>query len=1048
MLTRTVQQYLTSRRTLVPTLLGLTLLLALGLSARGSYAAEMLLQAGQQERSTQVPAQILKEGNHAQWDGSGIPPAFGGQQVLPGAGGEAGATNSTAGDEVAMPSAPPCSPNWTLVSSENRVTRSSQLLGISGASPNDIWAVGFYEDGPTSSNRTLIEHWNGTEWVRVPSYNEGTDDNILRGVVAVSANDAWAVGSYYDTAASKWRSLIVRWNGTSWYRVSAPSPPGFDEELFAISKVDGNNIWAVGYYEPTDGDRQGLTMRWTGAAWSLSYPPNPAGATTDHTLTSVSIVPGSSGNDVWAAGYFDAGSNAQTLVLHWTGASWSHVSSPNPGASADDYLMGVSATGTNDVWFSGYYGATGAYVPLTLRWTGSSFTTLTAPGAGTSSQLFQIAALAPNNVWAVGFYLDGLTTVSTLVEHWDGTAWSIVPSANPTGRSGLQAVTAIDGNNVWAAYVHAFGLASPAHTLIERYNGSSFVQTPSPNGPTDVNVLLGVSARTATDVWAVGASANNPSVASTLVQHWDGTAWSIVSSENVGAMSVLQDVAAVSQNDAWAVGFSGTSPQRTLIERYNGTNWSPVASPNIGSNDNELLGVSAASTYVVWAVGSYDDGTAKRTLTLRWAGSGSSWNPISSPNPAGASVDHILESVAVVPGTVGHRAWAVGRTAGVGVTSEPIVLDWTGSIWEPATLPASAGDTELLDVSVRAHNDVWAVGSTFSGGSWRTYILHYDGTTWSQAVTPNQGSGNNELESVVALAANDVWAAGSYIVGPGVKKALLLHFDGSTWSIVTAPSTNSTETLHDLAAVSSYNVWGVGRSQASDVSSPDWGHQTLAMHLNKCPCTTQFNDAPPGSPFYENVRCLACRDILSGYGCGAPGEPCPGNYFRPNANVTRGQAAKIIANAANYNEAIPASQQTFNDVPPDSPFWVFIERVYGHGAISGYACGAPGEPCPGVYFRPGANLTRGQLAKIATEVAEYNELLSVESFEDVPFGSTFHLYIERARLHGIISGYTCGAPGEPCPGAYFRPGNNVTRGQTAKIVANTFYPSCVTPARP
>jgi hypothetical protein len=49
-----------------------------------------------------------------------------------------------------------------------------------------------------------------------------------------------------------------------------------------------------------------------------------------------------------------------------------------------------------------------------------------------------------------------------------------------------------------------------------------------------------------------------------------------------------------------------------------------------------------------------------------------------------------------------------------------------------------------------------------------------------------------------------------------------------------------------------------------------------------------------------------------------------------------------------------------------------------------------------------------------------------------------------------MSGYPCGGPGEPCDGEnrnYFRPNNPLTRGQTAKIVANTFFPNCQTPGR-
>ncbi|MEA2573168.1 MAG: hypothetical protein QOH93_466, partial [Chloroflexia bacterium] len=140
------------------------------------------------------------------------------------------------------------------------------------------------------------------------------------------------------------------------------------------------------------------------------------------------------------------------------------------------------------------------------------------------------------------------------------------------------------------------------------------------------------------------------------------------------------------------------------------------------------------------------------------------------------------------------------------------------------------------------------------------------------------------------------------------------------------------------------------------------------------------------------------------------------------------------------------------DVPSSNPFWLFIERVHDHGAISGYVCdGTNGEPTSGTCYRPGNNLTRGQLAKIATSVAGYDEEPSGQTFNDVPPSQPFYVYIERAVIHNIISGYACGTPGhpeEPCPGSYFRPGLNVTRGQAAKIISGTFFPNCQTPASP
>jgi hypothetical protein len=228
-----------------------------------------------------------------------------------------------------------------------------------------------------------------------------------------------------------------------------------------------------------------------------------------------------------------------------------------------------------------------------------------------------------------------------------------------------------------------------------------------------------------------------------------------------------------------------------------------------------------------------------------------------------------------------------------------------------------------------------------------------------------------------------------------------------------------------------------------------WRVWTGEVYRNPCQpvtCTIRFADAGPGTPFYEYIKCLACRNVLSGYSGAANcpnGSPC----FRPNDSITRGQIAKIVSNAAGYSDAIPDDQQSFVDVPPSSPFWLYIERVRAHGAISGYPCGGAGEPCPGTYYRPGANLTRGQLAKIATSVAGYNETPSGQTFNDVPPAQPFYVYIERAVIHNIISGYACGAVGEPCPGAYFRPGVNVTRGQAAKIIAGTFFPNCQAPAR-
>jgi hypothetical protein len=62
---------------------------------------------------------------------------------------------------------------------------------------------------------------------------------------------------------------------------------------------------------------------------------------------------------------------------------------------------------------------------------------------------------------------------------------------------------------------------------------------------------------------------------------------------------------------------------------------------------------------------------------------------------------------------------------------------------------------------------------------------------------------------------------------------------------------------------------------------------------------------------------------------------------------------------------------------------------------------------------------------------------AVASFQDVFPNTAFYTFVETAYCHGIISGYSCGGPGEPCGTSdkpYFRQYNDATRGQIAKIV--------------
>jgi hypothetical protein len=219
------------------------------------------------------------------------------------------------------------------------------------------------------------------------------------------------------------------------------------------------------------------------------------------------------------------------------------------------------------------------------------------------------------------------------------------------------------------------------------------------------------------------------------------------------------------------------------------------------------------------------------------------------------------------------------------------------------------------------------------------------------------------------------------------------------------------------------------------------GTRLLAVGLNPIylEWNSLFSDVTLGSTFYPYVMCLVDAGVISGYADGT---------FRPSNDVTRGQIAKVVSNSASFTETV--TLQTFQDVPPGSTFYDFVGRLATRGYVGGYPCGGPGEPCvPPTnlpYFRPNANVTRGQVAKVVSEAAAFNDTPTGQQFEDVPPGSTFYPYIFRLATRSIMQGYPCGSPAEPCVPPtnlpYFHPSNTATRGQASKIVANTFFPSC------
>jgi hypothetical protein len=640
--------------------------------------------------------------------------------------------------------------SWSMVSSPNQGAKDNYLSGVSCASASSCTAVGHYINS-NFVDQTLVERWDGTTWSIVSSPNYPYDNNFLNSVSCVSAISCEAVGFHYNNNTGTLKSLIERWNGTSWSAASSPENGTYDQ-LSGVSCVSANSCTAVG----TGSGNFGTTLieDWNGTNWSVASSPNIG---TGDYLLGVSCVSTSACTTV--GNYTNASGVVQTLIERWDGTSWSVVSSPNTGTSYN-YLHAVSCVSSSSCAAVGHYdNGGGVHQTLAESWNGTSWSVVSSPNnSSLDNWLSSVSCVSISSCTAAGHYMKNENLDQTLVESWNGTAWSVTASPSPSVvyRNSLYYVTCPSTTYCAAvgAYRHTGG---PYDTLVESWNGAAWNLVGSPNHGTGDNFLNSISCVSASSCMAVGIYRGN-SAYRTLAESWNGTAWSVIPSPNRGktADNVLYGVSCVSSSSCTAVGYAGI---QTLIEHWNGTSWSLVSSPNRKKNTNALFGVSCPSASSCEASGVYYSARvgAFRTLVERW--NGTSWSTTSSPNQ-GKSTNY-LNGISCVSA---NSCVAVGDYRKSKGVYDTLVESWNGSSWSTVASPNQVtGFNELFGVSCVATSTCTAVGTyRASGGVDRTLIEDWNGTAWSVVSSPNSGSKANILNGVSCATASFCKAAGTY----------------------------------------------------------------------------------------------------------------------------------------------------------------------------------------------------------------------------------------------------------------------------------------------
>ena len=343
---------------------------------------------------------------------------------------------------------------------------------------------------------------------------------------------------------------------------------------------------------------------------------------------------------------------------NWCVRSGAAVDSSKGEPMFDD----IAALSASNVWVIGQqqpYQNSALTSPLIEHWDGARWSVVPTPdprsvlNPSLNNQKFDaISAVSANDIWVVGgayhFDIDtlGLQVFFPLIERWDGSSWKIIRLPASFPRIFLNSVVALSASDVWVAGENR------NESLVEHWDGSQWSQISLP-AAFNSSVLDTLAAIAPDDIWAAGSVLNTQGIAtSPFFAHWDGQQWKRVPAASVGD-GAFSRLVARGPNDIWAVGaiYTGltpTSTTRAVIEHWDGTRWSVVG--GLQSDDSRLMGALEISPQDIWAVGSTGTGDYQQVLIEHW--DGHSWKIVSQPH----TIYGYLRNVAQVGGSI----WAVG----------------------------------------------------------------------------------------------------------------------------------------------------------------------------------------------------------------------------------------------------------------------------------------------------------------------------------------------------------------------------------------------------
>ena len=482
--------------------------------------------------------------------------------------------------------------------------------------------------------------------------------------------------------------------------------------------------------------------------------------------------------------------------------------------------------------------------PAVLRWNGTIWSVDTSAMPSQFNNFNLLACSSPTHCFAT-------SQGSIVVAEWNGHAWSPATVPRVSLYDGFNDLTCASATSCFA--VGQTVAAGVNQTLIEHWDGSSWSLMTSPATPADFAFFLeSISCPSATSCFVVGTEQGAPDITNTLVERWNGSAWAIVASPNSAELTIdnrLDSVACASETDCVAAGGS------QLFERWDGMTWAVVApaAPN-GITPGDSRGVACASPTNCFSVG-YNGTAALQHFD------GTTWTPVAVPLPV--PTDSTLSAVSCTK----TACFAVGARHFTNGYSAPVILKSAASGWvlSPSPGAPSATTTTLSGVSCPTDTRCFAVGSTlsypFGEPHSTTLIERWNGTSWAIMKSANRAGISNTLTGITCTSTQQCFAVGN----AGGLAPLVERWNGSSWSVMNIPATpNTSDELESVSCASAASCFAVG-SQGTDYGAHH--KKTFAEHWNGSKWSIVPSVDAPG-PF-SRLWSVSCPATDSCYAVGA-----------------------------------------------------------------------------------------------------------------------------------------------------------------------------------